>query len=112
MKTAMDDDFNTANAMAAVFELVKTANVYLLEKNTQTAVLDYFMTAFDRLMEVLGLPFAGEELLDDEIEGLIEERLTARRERNFSRADEIRDLLKEKGIILEDTAQGTRWKRG
>ena len=58
------------------------------------------------------LPFAGEELLDDEIEGLIEERLTVRRERNFSRADEIRDLLKEKGIILEDTAQGTRWKRG
>ena len=109
---SMDDDFNTANAMAAIFELVKTANVYLLEKNTQTAVLTYFLTAFDNLMEVLGLPFDGEELLDDEIEGLIEERLTARRERNFSRSDEIRDLLKEKGIILEDTAQGTRWKRG
>ncbi|HEX5565068.1 MAG TPA: cysteine--tRNA ligase [Sporosarcina sp.] len=109
---AMDDDFNTANAIAAIFELVKTANVYLLEKNTQTAVLNYFISAFDRLMEVLGLPFGGEELLDDEVEGLIEERLTARRERNFSRADEIRDLLKEKGIILEDTAQGTRWKRG
>ncbi|WP_060203374.1 cysteine--tRNA ligase [Sporosarcina koreensis] len=111
-ENAMDDDFNTANAMAAIFELVKTANVYLLEKNTQTSVLEYFITAFDRLMEVLGLPFSGEELLDDEVEGLIEERLTARRERNFSRADEIRDLLKEKGIILEDTAQGTRWKRG
>lgn len=109
---AMDDDFNTANAIAAVFELVKTANVYLLEKNTQTAVLEYFISAFDRLMEVLGLPFGGEELLDAEIEGLIEERLTARRERNFGRSDEIRDLLKEKGIILEDTAQGTRWKRG
>ena len=71
----MDDDFNTANAMAAIFELVKTANVYLLEKNTQTDVLDLF---HDRrlidLMEVLGLPFDGEELLDDEIEGLIEER--------------------------------------
>ncbi|MCM3638542.1 cysteine--tRNA ligase [Sporosarcina luteola] len=111
-ETAMDDDFNTANAIAAIFELVKTANVYLLEKNTQTAVLEYFISAFDRLMEVLGLPFSGEELLDAEIEGLIEERLTARRERNFSRSDEIRDLLKEKGIILEDTAQGTRWKRG
>ncbi|MFC5601932.1 cysteine--tRNA ligase [Sporosarcina koreensis] len=111
-EVAMDDDFNTANAIAAIFELVKTANVYLLEKNTQTAVLEYFISAFDKLMEVLGLPFSGEELLDDEIEGLIEERLTARRERNFSRADEIRDLLKEKGIVLEDTAQGTRWKRG
>ncbi|MCG7343322.1 cysteine--tRNA ligase [Sporosarcina sp. ACRSL] len=111
-ETAMDDDFNTANGMAAIFELVKMANVYLLEKNTQATVLNYFITTFERLMEVLGLPFGGEELLDDEIEGLIEERLTARRERNFSRSDEIRDLLKEKGIILEDTAQGTRWKRG
>jgi len=109
---AMDDDFNTANAIAAIFELVKTANIYLLEKNTQTAVLTYFISTFDRMVEVLGLPFGGEELLDDEIEGLIEERLNARRERNFSHADEIRDLLKEKGIILEDTAQGTRWKRG
>ncbi|MGN7386229.1 cysteine--tRNA ligase [Sporosarcina sp. SAFN-015] len=109
---AMDDDFNTANAIAAIFELVKTANIYLLEKNTQTAVLTYFISTFDRMMEVLGLPFGEEELLDDEIDGLIEERLNARRERNFGRADEIRDLLKEKGIILEDTAQGTRWKRG
>lgn len=112
-EVAMDDDFNTANAIAAIFELVKTANVYLLEKNTQTAVLEHFIATFDRLMEVLGLPFSKEEdLLDDEIESLIEERLTARRERNFQRSDEIRDLLKEQGIILEDTAQGTRWKRG
>ncbi|WP_339253084.1 cysteine--tRNA ligase [Sporosarcina sp. FSL W8-0480] len=111
-EAAMDDDFNTANGIAAIFELVKVANLYLLEKNTQTEVLNYFITAFERLMEVLGLPFSEEELLDDEIEALIEERLTARRERNFGRSDEIRDLLKEKGIILEDTAQGTRWKRG
>ncbi|WHT48913.1 hypothetical protein QNH10_04185 [Sporosarcina thermotolerans] len=111
-EVAMDDDFNTANGIAAIFELVKMANLYLLEKNTQTEVLNYFISAFERLMEVLGLPFSEEELLDDEIEALIEERLTARRERDFSRSDEIRDLLKEKGIILEDTAQGTRWKRG
>lgn len=112
-EVAMDDDFNTANAIAAIFELVKTANVYLLEKNTQNSVLAYFIAAFEKLMGVLGLPFATEEsLLDEEIETLLEERLTARREKNFKRSDEIRDLLKEQGIILEDTAQGMRWKRG
>ncbi|MDW0113407.1 cysteine--tRNA ligase [Sporosarcina saromensis] len=110
---AMDDDFNTANAIAAIFELAKTANVYLKEKNTQTTVLTYFIETFDRLMGVLGLPFEQEQdLLDEDVEQLIEERLTARREKNFQRADEIRDVLKQQGIILEDTAQGTRWKRG
>ena len=64
-------------------------------------------------MAVLGLPFAEEaDLLDEDIEALIEERLEARRNRDFNRSDEIRDELKEKGILLEDTAQGTRWKRG
>ncbi|MEK3936995.1 cysteine--tRNA ligase [Sporosarcina sp. FSL W7-1349] len=112
-ETAMDDDFNTANGIAAIFDLVKLANVYLLEKNTQAEVLERFIATFDRLMGVLGLPFSDEsELLDEEIEALIEERLAARRERNFARADEIRDELKAKGILLEDTAQGTRWKRG
>ena len=110
---AMDDDFNTANAIASVFELVKLANVYLLEKNTQPEVLGHFIDTFDELMTVLGLPLAEEaELLDEDIEGLIEERLEARRNRDFKRSDEIRDELKAKGIILEDTAQGTRWKRG
>jgi cysteinyl-tRNA synthetase len=110
---AMDDDFNTANAIAAIFELVKLANVYLLEKNTQPEVLAHFVQTFDELMAVLGLPLAEEtELLDETIEALIEERLEARRNRDFKRADEIRDELKEQGILLEDTAQGTRWKRG
>ncbi|BAQ09201.1 cysteinyl-tRNA synthetase [Bacillus sp. OxB-1] len=112
-ETAMDDDFNTANGIAAIFDLVKLANLYLLEKNTQAEVLERFIVTFERFMGVLGLPFSDEsELLDEEIEALIEERLAARRERNFARADEIRDELKAKGILLEDTAQGTRWKRG
>lgn len=112
-EVAMDDDFNTANAIASIFELVKLANVYLLEKNTQPEVLAHFTDAFDELMSVLGLPLAEETgLLDEDIEGLIEERLEARRNRDFKRSDEIRDELKGKGIILEDTAQGTRWKRG
>ena len=110
---AMDDDFNTANAIASIFELAKLANVYLLEKNTQTEVLKHFIDTFDGLMAVLGLPFDEEVgLLDGDIDVLIEERLEARRNRDFNRSDEIRDQLKEQGILLEDTAQGTRWKRG
>jgi cysteinyl-tRNA synthetase len=110
---AMDDDFNTANGIAEIFELVRLANVYLLEKNTQSTVLTYFKETFDSLMNVLGLPFddAG-DLLDADIEKLIEERLEARRNRDFERSDEIRDELVAKGILLEDTAQGTRWRRG
>ncbi|KXH80771.1 cysteine--tRNA ligase [Sporosarcina sp. HYO08] len=110
---AMDDDFNTANGIAAIFELVKLANVYLLEKNTQAEVLTYFIETLERLMDVLGISLESEtDLLDQDIEALIEERLDARKNRNFARADEIRDELKAKGILLEDTAQGTRWKRG
>ena len=112
-ETAMDDDFNTANAIASIFELSKLANVYLLEKNTQSDVLEHFIRTFDGLMTVLGLPLDDEAgLLDEDIEALIEERLAARRNRDFNRSDEIRDELKAQGIILEDTAQGTRWKRG
>lgn len=111
--TAMDDDFNTANGIAAVFELAKLANVYLLEKNTETDVLKRFIALLEELMGILGIPLGDqEELLDEEIEKLIEERLQARLSRDFSRSDEIRDTLKEKGILLEDTAQGIRWKRG
>lgn len=110
---AMDDDFNTANGIAAIFELARLANVYLLEKSTATDVLQKFIETFEALMDVLGISMAVEEdLLDEEIEKLIEERLEARRNRDFARSDEIRDELKAQGILLEDTAQGTRWKRG
>src|SRR5690606_6782470 len=110
---AMDDDFNTANGIAAIFELVKLANVYLLEDNTQQQVLERFISVFEQLMGVLGIPFdSADELLDEEVEALINERLEARKNRDFARADEIRDQLKSQGILLEDTAQGTRWKRG
>lgn len=109
----MDDDFNTANAISKLFDLSKLSNTYLVEKQTSTHVLSTFIDLFDELAGVLGLPFAQqEELLDEEVEALLEERIEARKNRNFARADEIRDLFKEKNIILEDTAQGTRWKRG
>ncbi|SES11909.1 cysteine--tRNA ligase [Salisediminibacterium halotolerans] len=110
---AMDDDFNSANAVAVMFDLVKTANLYLEEKQTAKSVLQSFLDEFDDMAFVLGIKVKEEEeLLDEEIEQLIDERVEARKNRHFQRADEIRDLLKEKGIVLEDTPQGTRWKRG
>lgn len=112
-EAAMDDDFNTANAIAAIFELAKLANVYLLEEQTNQHVLEEFAVQLKRLMEVLGIDVEQEEeLLDEKIDELIAERQQARADKNFARADEIRDLLKEQGIVLEDTAQGIRWKRG
>ncbi|MBA4536994.1 cysteine--tRNA ligase [Bacillus aquiflavi] len=108
----MDDDFNTANGISILFELSKLANQYLLKKNTAVEVIDAFINEFDELLQILGLSFQSEELLDEEIEELIEKRIQARKERNFQLADEIRDKLKEMDIVLEDTPQGTRWKRG
>ncbi|RST71751.1 cysteine--tRNA ligase [Siminovitchia acidinfaciens] len=108
----MDDDFNTADGISVLFELARQANYYLMEKNTSVAVIQAFMKEFEELFPVLGLALEAEELLDDEIEQLIEQRNQARRDRNFQLADEIRDKLKDMNIILEDTAQGTRWKRG
>ncbi|MDV2582692.1 cysteine--tRNA ligase [Alkalibacillus haloalkaliphilus] len=110
-KQEMNDDFNTANAISVLFELAKEANIYIDQKQTSTDVIDSFISTFDELTSVLGFELATEELLDEDIEALIEERIQARKDRNFSRADEIRDDLSDRGIILEDTPQGTRWKR-
>jgi cysteinyl-tRNA synthetase len=108
----MDDDFNTANGISVLFELSKLANYYLLEKNTSVEVIEVFMEEFETLFGVLGLTLEKEELLDEEIESLIQERIQARKNREFQLADQIRDQLKDMNIILEDTPQGTRWKRG
>lgn len=108
----MDDDFNTADGISVLFELARQANYYLMEKNTSVSVISKFMNEFEELFQVLGLELETEVLLDEEIEQLIEQRNQARRERNFQLADQIRDQLKDMNIILEDTAQGTRWKRG
>lgn len=108
----MDDDFNTANAISVLFDLSKDANVYLLEDHTATAVLDAFLSKFEDMFFVLGLQVKQEELLDEDIDALIQERNEARKNRDFARADSIRDQLKDMNIILEDTAQGIRWRRG
>lgn len=108
---AMDDDFNTADAISAIFELVKFANLHATEDSSKT-----FVTALKEeivmLSDICGLIVdKKEEMLDTEIEALIQERQDARKAKNFARADEIRDTLLEKGIILEDTREGVKWKR-
>ncbi|MFV5318634.1 cysteine--tRNA ligase [Priestia megaterium] len=108
----MDDDFNTANAISVLFELAKQANLYLLEQTTSTDIIEAFIKEFKELGAAIGIAFGEAELLDEEIDQLIQDRIQARKDRNFQLADQIRDELKAKNIILEDTAQGTRWKRG
>ena len=110
-ESAMDDDFNTADAIAAVFDLVKFINTMTDEDSSK----EYLENLFDRLVrltEVLGIIVDKEdEILDSDIEALIAERQAARKEKNFARADEIRDELLAKGIILKDTREGVQWKR-
>ncbi|QUP87256.1 MULTISPECIES: cysteine--tRNA ligase [unclassified Exiguobacterium] len=109
---SMDDDINTANAVTVLFDLAREANIYAKADHVAKATLEQVLSLFDELTGVLGLTLAEEkELLDAEIDQLIQERNDARAARNFARADEIRDLLKEQNIQLEDTAQGVRWKR-
>lgn len=108
---AMDDDFNTADAIAAVFELVKYANT-TADGESSVPYLQKLYELLVKLTDVLGIVVESkEELLDTEIEELIAQRQAARKERNFARADEIRAQLLEKGIVLEDTREGVKWKR-
>ena len=108
---AMDDDFNTAFAVAAIFDLVKAANTYANEESSAD-ILKFLADTIVTLCGVLGLDVEPkEELLDSDIEKLIEERIAARKNKDFARADEIRDELEVKGIILEDSRDGVHWKR-
>ena len=108
---AMDDDFNTADAIAAIFELVKFINTST-DGESSKAYLSALHEQIRELCDVCGLIVdRKEEMLDEEIEKLIEERQAARKAKNFARADAIRNELLEKGIVLEDTREGVKWKR-
>ena len=108
---AMDDDFNTADALAAIFELVKFANTNVDENSSKEFAGGLYEELF-KLSDVLGLKIEKkEEILDKEIEDLIQERQAARKAKDFKRADEIRDELLKKGIILKDTREGVKWQR-
>lgn len=108
---AMDDDINTADAISAIFDIVKYANTNF-DEGTPKSVLDYGAQLIDELMGVLGIREEKDgDFLDSDIEALIEERNSARKNKDFARADEIRDMLKNAGIALEDTRGGVKWKR-
>ena len=108
---AMDDDFNTADALAAIFELVKFANTNVQE-GSSAEFAAHTLEVMTKLCDVLGLTLEKkEEILDEEIENLIAERQAARKAKDFARADEIRGLLLDKGIELKDTREGVKWKR-
>jgi cysteinyl-tRNA synthetase len=113
----MEDDFNTAGAIGAVFDLIRATNISL----GRLGGIDYdaveqaanFLRMVDEVMGIIAIDSAGETGRhdDNEIESMIAERYEARKNKNFARSDEIRDALSVRGIILEDTPQGTRWKR-
>jgi cysteinyl-tRNA synthetase len=109
-ETAMEDDFNTADAIAAIFEMVKLANITVKEGSKEYA--QTLLDTLEKLCDILGIiTEKEEELLDADVEALIEERQAARKARDFARADEIRDQLAEQGIILKDTREGVKWTR-
>lgn len=107
----MDDDFNAANGITVVYELAKWLNLASEDPETDLALLAAGLAKFSEWLTIFGIYFVSEELLDEEIEQLINERIAARKAKDFARSDQIRDDLKEQGIILEDTPQGTRWRR-
>jgi len=108
---AMDDDMNTADAIAAVFELVRDINT-VIAAGANKATLELASKAFDELTDVLGIVYnRSKASLDDEVEELIAQRAQARKDKNWALADEIRDKIKAMGIVLEDTPQGVKWHK-
>ena len=110
--TAMDDDLNTADAIASIFELVRDINSNVIGKAPSKALCEGAIAIFDELTGVLGLVYNRKtETLDSNVESLIAARTEARKNKNWAEADRIRDELKAMGIVLEDTAQGVKWHR-
>jgi len=113
-EAALDDDLNTAEALGAIFEYVRETNTAMdggdfLAGNIDAAL--GLLARFDSIFDVLEPTVAGAALTDEEIKAKIGERVQAKKSRNFNRADEIRKELLEQGVVLEDTKEGTRWKR-
>ncbi|KRK34452.1 cysteine--tRNA ligase [Loigolactobacillus bifermentans] len=108
---AMDDDFNVQNGMSVVYELAKLMNQYSTQATVQCDTITALKAAFTQWLAIFGVTFKTTALLDDEIEQLIQDRKQARADKDYAKSDAIRDQLKAEGIVLEDTAQGTRWRR-
>lgn len=110
-EASMDDDFNTADAIAAVFEIVRVSNSTVNEEST-LSYIKHILSVLSKLCDVLGIKTKRKEvILDEDIEKLILSRTEARKNKDFKRADEIRNELLEMGIVLEDTREGVKWKR-
>ena len=107
---AMDDDFNTADAISVLFEMIRHANT-LAPEETPAGDWQYLRETILKLADILGIGEPKQELLDEAVEALIEERQAARKAKNYARADEIRAMLAEQGILLEDSKDGVKWKR-
>ena len=111
-EAALDDDLNVAEALAAIHDFAREVNIALadgtIKADDQSEMLNA-IAKFDSVLNIFGE--AKQEMLDDEIQALVDERQAARAAKNFARSDEIRNLLAEKGIVLEDTKGGMRWKR-
>lgn len=113
-KQAMDDDFNVQNAITVVYALAKKLNVYSSKKQVEKNTLKLFIESLVEQLSIFGVNLDNSKDVNVDatyIEGLIQQRNDARKNKDFQKSDQIRELLKEKGIVLEDTAQGTRWKK-
>ena len=111
--TAMDDDINVQNGIAVVYELVKAANTYAQQAAVKQGALQAYKDKLAQLISIFGIKLVAHDnhIDDEQIKALIEERNQARKNKDFARSDQIRDKLKQQGIILEDTPQGTRYKK-
>jgi cysteinyl-tRNA synthetase len=110
-EAAMDDDFDTSGALGAVFDLVKEVNVMMKNSTLNKIELSSVLNFLQLVDKVLGVIFVEEASLDKDVEKLIEKRNSARKSKDFKTSDSIRDELLKQGIVLEDTPQGTIWKK-
>ncbi|CAI2571992.1 Cysteine--tRNA ligase [Apilactobacillus kunkeei] len=108
---AMDDDFNAQNGIDCVYELAKLGNMYAQRPEVGKDTVNLIIEKLEKMASIFGVVFQEETLDDDSVQALIDERNEARKNKDFARSDEIRDQLRDQGIILEDTAQGTRFRR-
>lgn len=108
---AMDDDINSPNGLTVIYNLMKEMNKYIEGPEVSEVALTAFKNVYTKLLSIFGIEFEEADLLDEEIQKLIKERTQARADKNFARSDEIRELLHKQNIILDDTPQGTRWRR-
>ena len=109
--TAMDDDINVQNGLTVLFDLAKLLNEYANEETVKSESINDLLNEYDAWLQIFGVVFTDQKNLDADIDALVKARDAARAAKDFAKSDQIRDQLAAQGIILEDTPQGTRWRR-